>query len=100
MLFRSKNFVNDKISDFDKIEDKLNTLIPLLKNAKISTLEFYKNEANRKDTKFSTDIILNKLTEIISLLESKGPAKTEPKAEEPKPEETKPEETKPEEPTQ
>jgi len=67
----TKSFVNDKISDFNKIEDKLNTLIPLLKDAKINTMEFYKDENNRKDTKYSTDLILNKLTEIITLLETK-----------------------------
>ena len=79
----TKNFVNDKISDFDKIEDKLNTLVPLLKDAKTNTMEFYKNEANRKDTKYSTDLILDKLTEIITLLESKGESKEETPKEEP-----------------
>lgn len=84
----TKNFVNDKISDFDKIEDKLNTLVPLLKDAKTNTMEFYKNEANRKDTKYSTDLILDKLTEIITLLESKREqSKEAPKTEEPPKEE-------------
>ena len=51
-------------------------------------MEFYKNEANRKDTKYSTDLILDKLTEIITLLESKGEqSKEASKTEEPPKEE-------------
>ena len=29
-----KQFIGKRVADFDTIEDKLNTLIPLLKNAK------------------------------------------------------------------
>ena len=39
-----KTFITDRIDDYDEIENQLNTLLPLLKQAKIKTLKLYKEK--------------------------------------------------------
>jgi hypothetical protein len=63
-------FVTDRISDFDKIEDKLNTLLPLLKQAKTKTMDYYKNSPDFK-VQYGTDLVTDYLDDIIKLLRDK-----------------------------
>ena len=39
-----KSFITDRIDDYDEIENKLNTLLPLLKQAKAKTKKAYKEK--------------------------------------------------------
>ena len=63
-------FITSRISDFDKIEDKLNTLLPLLKNAKAKTMEYYKNSPDFK-IQYGTDLAVDYLDDIIKLFREK-----------------------------
>mgnify|MGYP003336640399 CR=1 FL=1 len=65
-----KQFITNRVSDFDKIEDKLNTLIPLLKQAKEKTMEYYKNSPDFK-VQYGTDLAVDYLDDIIKLFKSK-----------------------------
>jgi hypothetical protein len=65
-----KQFVNTRVTDFDKIEDKLNTLLPLLKKAKTETMEYYKNNPNF-EVKFGTDLASDYLDDLITLFKDK-----------------------------
>lgn len=65
-----KNFVETRISDFDKIEDKLNTLLPLLKSAKTDTMEYYKTNPDFK-IKYGTDLAVDYLDDLITLFKEK-----------------------------
>lgn len=65
-----KQFVETRIKDFDKIEDKLNTLLPLLKDAKKETMEFYKNNPDFK-IKYGTDLAVDYLDDLITLFREK-----------------------------
>jgi hypothetical protein len=58
------------MTDFDKIEDKLNTLLPLLKSAKTDTMEYYKTNPDFK-IKYGTDLIVDYLDDIITLVKEK-----------------------------
>lgn len=66
-----KQFVSTRITDFDKIEDKLNTLLPLLKKAKTETMEYYKNNPNF-DIKYGTDLASDYLDDLITLFKDKS----------------------------
>lgn len=65
-----KQFVETRMKDFDKIEDKLNTLLPLLKNAKKETMEYYKNNPEFK-IKYGTDLAVDYLDDLITLFREK-----------------------------
>jgi len=65
-----KQFVDNRVSDFDKIEDKLNTLLPLLKQAKTETMEFYKNDPSFK-IRYGTDLAVDYLDDLITLFKEK-----------------------------
>ena len=65
-----KQFVETRVTDFDKIEDKLNTLLPLLKDAKKETMEYYKNNPEFK-IKYGTDLALDYLNDLITLFKEK-----------------------------
>jgi hypothetical protein len=65
-----KQFINTRMTDFDKIEDKLNTLLPLLKSAKTDTMEYYKINPDFK-IKYGTDLIVDYLDDIITLVKEK-----------------------------
>lgn len=65
-----KQFIETRMEDFDKIEDKLNTLLPLLKQAKKETMEYYKNSPEFK-IKFGTDLAVDYLDDIITLFKEK-----------------------------
>ena len=63
-------FIEKRVSDFDKIEDKLNTLLPLLKQAKAKTMEYYKNSPDFK-IQYGTDLAVDYLDDIIKLFNKK-----------------------------
>jgi hypothetical protein len=63
-------FITTRIGDFDKIEDKLNVLIPLLKQAKIQTMEYYKTSPDFK-IQYGTDLAVDYLDDIIKLFREK-----------------------------
>lgn len=65
-----KQFIDTRMTDFDKIEDKLNTLLPLLKSAKTDTMEYYKINPDFK-IKYGTDLIVDYLDDIITLIKKK-----------------------------
>lgn len=65
-----KQFVETRITDFDKIEDKLNTLLPLLKKAKTETMEYYKTNPEFK-IKYGTDLAVDYLDDLITLFKDK-----------------------------
>lgn len=65
-----KQFIEKRVSDFDKIEDKLNILLPLLKQAKIKTMEYYKNSPDFK-IQYGTDLAVDYLDDIIKLFRDK-----------------------------
>lgn len=63
-------FIEKRVSDFDKIEDKLNTLLPLLKQAKAKTMEYYKTSPDFK-IQYGTDLAVDYLEDIIKLFNKK-----------------------------
>jgi hypothetical protein len=63
-------FIEKRVSDFDKIEDKLNTLLPLLKQAKTKTMEYYKTSPDFK-VQYGTDLAVDYLDDIIKLFRDK-----------------------------
>lgn len=65
-----KQFVETRVTDFDKIEDKLNTLLPLLKKAKTETMEYYKTNPEFK-IKYGTDLAVDYLDDLITLFKDK-----------------------------
>jgi hypothetical protein len=65
-----KQFIITRISDFDRIEDKLNTLLPLLKQAKEQTMEYYKMSPDFR-VQYGTDLAVDYLDDIIKLFRDK-----------------------------
>jgi len=65
-----KQFIETRVTDFDKIEDKLNTLLPLLKKAKTETMEYYKTSPDFQ-VKYGTDLAVDYLEDLITLFKEK-----------------------------
>ena len=65
-----KTFIGNKINEFDQIEDKLNTLLPLLKQAKSQTMEHYK-ESPDFNIQYGTDLAVDYLDKMITLFRDK-----------------------------
>jgi hypothetical protein len=63
-------FITNRVGDFDKIEDKLNTLLPLLKQAKTKTMDYYKSSPDFK-VQYGTDLAVDYLDDIIKLFRDK-----------------------------
>ena len=63
-------FIEKRVGDFDQIEDKLNTLLPLLKQAKTKTMEYYKTSPDFK-VQYGTDLAVDYLDDIIKLFRDK-----------------------------
>ena len=61
-----KAHIEARLKGFDDLEIKLNELLPLLKQAKQKTLEFYKKSPNF-NVLYSTDIASEYLTDLITL---------------------------------
>lgn len=62
-----KKHISSRIIGFDKIESKLNELIPLLQKAKSETLEYYKKNPNFSIL-YGTDLINSYLDDIKTML--------------------------------
>jgi hypothetical protein len=65
-----KEFIGTKVNEFEVIEDKLNTLLPLLKRAKAETMEYYKYSPDFQ-IKYSTDVTIDYLDDLITLFKEK-----------------------------
>jgi hypothetical protein len=61
-----KKFIVNRILGFDNIESKLNELIPLIKNAKQQTINFYQQNPDFQIL-FGTDIAESYLDDLITL---------------------------------
>ena len=64
------SFQQERIDAFDKIEEELKSLIKPLKQAKIETIKFYRqDEPNSFSVVYGTDLINDYLKDIKTLLE-------------------------------
>jgi hypothetical protein len=61
-------FQQERIKVFDQIESELNSLSPLLSNAKNSTIDFYSANPGSSEIIISTDLILEYIQDIKKLL--------------------------------
>ena len=61
-----KLHIEKRIKGFDEVETKLNELLPLLKQAKQKTLEFYQKTPNYT-VLYGTDLAIDYLNDIIKL---------------------------------
>lgn len=64
----AEDFHQERINIFDKIEDELNTLSPLISNSKNSTIEYYNENPGSYAIVRSTDLILDYIKDIKQLL--------------------------------
>lgn len=64
-----KNFIKERISGFDKIENKIKELHPLLQNAKQKTMETYKQKPNFAII-YGTDLAIDYLDDIIKMFKN------------------------------
>ena len=62
------NFQQERIAAFDDIETRLNALYPLVSNAKNETVEYYNEHPGSYDIFKSTEMILDYLKNIETLL--------------------------------
>lgn len=63
-----KKFQKERIAAFDEIEKELNLLSPMLSNAKNETILFYTENPGSEEIIISTDLILESINEIKTLL--------------------------------
>jgi hypothetical protein len=61
-------FQQERINAFGKIEKELNSLSPMLSNAKNQTIEFYQNNPGSSEIIISTDLISEYIEDIKKLL--------------------------------
>jgi hypothetical protein len=61
-------FQQERIKAFDQIENELNSLSPLLSNAKNNTIDFYSANPGSNEIIISTDLILEYIQDIKKLL--------------------------------
>ena len=67
-LTEYSDFQQKRISVFDEVEEKINTLSPLLSNAKSNTAEYYNENPGSYAIVYSTDMINELLDDITELL--------------------------------
>ena len=67
-LFEYSDFQEKRINGFDGLEDKLNSILPLLSNAKNETAEYYNENPGSYAIVYSTDMVESYLNDIIKLL--------------------------------
>ena len=67
-LFEYSDFQEKRINGFDGLEDKLNSILPLLSNAKNETAEYYNENPGSYAVVYSTDMVESYLNNIIELL--------------------------------
>lgn len=65
---KAKDFQQERIAIFDKIEDELNSLSPMISNAKNDTIEYYNENKGSYAVIKSTDLILDLIKDIKQLL--------------------------------
>jgi hypothetical protein len=66
-----KNHIRKRISGFDQLEYKLNNIIPLLRNAKNETIDYYRTTPSY-DVLYGTDITNEYLDDIIKLFKQEN----------------------------
>lgn len=64
-----KNFIKERVSGFDKIENKIKELHPLLQNAKQKTMEVYRQKPNFTII-YGTDLAIDYLDDIIKMFKN------------------------------
>ena len=67
-LFEYNDFQEGRIKNFDTIEDKINSILPMVSNAKNRTAEFYNENPGSYSINYPTDAILKELDDIIDQL--------------------------------
>lgn len=67
-LFEYNDFQEGRIRNFDVIEDKINSILPMVSNAKNKTAEFYNENPGSYSINYPTDAILKELDDIIDQL--------------------------------
>ena len=67
-LFEYNDFQEGRIRNFDVIEDKINSILPMVSNAKNKTAEFYNENPGSYSVNYPTDAILKELDDIIDQL--------------------------------
>ena len=67
-LFEYNDFQEGRIRNFDAIEDKINSILPMVSNAKNKTAEFYNENPGSYSVNYPTDAILKELDDIIDQL--------------------------------
>ena len=70
MLNEYSDFQNERIKAFETVENELNSLLPLLSNAKNETVEFYAEHPGSFEVVTPTDLILDYLKDIKILLKA------------------------------
>jgi hypothetical protein len=65
-----KDFIETRMTDFDKIEDRLNNILDLASKAKKETMEYYKTNPDFK-IKYGTDLAVDYLDKILTLFKAK-----------------------------
>jgi len=68
ILNEYNEFQQERISAFETIENELNSLFPLLSNAKNETVDFYSANPGSYEVVASTDLILEYIKDIKTLL--------------------------------
>jgi hypothetical protein len=67
-LFEYNDFQEGRIKNFDAIEDKINSILPMVSNAKNKTAEYYNENPGSYSINYPTDAILKELNDIIEQL--------------------------------
>jgi hypothetical protein len=67
-LFEYNDFQEGRIKNFDVIEDKINSILPMVSNAKNKTAEYYNENPGSYNVNYPTDAILKELDDIIDQL--------------------------------
>ena len=67
-LFEYNDFQQERINSFDEIEKQINSLLPLLSNAKNETAQFYNENPGSYEVTVATDVILSYINDIKTLL--------------------------------
>jgi hypothetical protein len=68
MLNEYNDFQQQRIQAFENVENQLNSLLPLLSNAKNETAEFYSENPGSFEVVTATDLILGYIKDIKTLL--------------------------------
>jgi len=67
---KAKKFQKERIRAFEEIENKLNGLKKLLRQGKIDTIKYYRENPNSFGVVVGTDLIIDYFKDIYTLLEN------------------------------